>query len=219
MNNNLTIIQKYNTLCTTPSDINELLPFLRLYAESCKHITEMGIRNPTSTYAFLAGGPNTLISYDINRATEVDEVENLAPGVFRFIQQDVLTAEIEETDFLFIDTYHTATQLEKELEMHSGKVRRYIGLHDTSTFWERGEELYKGMDIKLGCGRGLKFAIKPFLKKGQWKIAFATDRNNGLMILERKRKKWFLSSQLSSHLKYTFYLNSRKLRYWISRLR
>ena len=218
MNNNLAILKKYDTLCATPSDINELLPFLRFYAEKCKHITEMGIRTPTSTYAFLAGEPKTLISYDINRVTEVGEVESLARGVFKFVQQDVLNVEIEETDFLFIDTYHTATQLENELKMHSNKVRKYIGLHDTSTFWEHGEELSKGMDPKQACGRGLKFALKPFLKKGQWKIAFATDKNNGLIILERKRKNWFVSSQLGSHLKYTFYLNSRKLRYWILRL-
>lgn len=70
------IIEKYNNLCKTPSDIYKLLPYLHNYAKKCKHITEMGVRTPTSTYAFLAAKPYKLISYDISRSTRVDEVEH-----------------------------------------------------------------------------------------------------------------------------------------------
>jgi len=203
------IIEKYNSLGKTPSDIYELLPYLHRYAQKCKHITEMGVRTPTSTYAFLAANPNKLVSYDISRSAGVDEVEELAPGVFQFVLKDVLEADIEETDFLFIDTYHTAAQLEKELARHSDKAKKYIGFHDTSTFWEYGEQPYEGIEKGLATNKGLKYAIEPFLANGGWVISFMTDRNNGLLIIERKeegRNHW---KQLFTHGKYKTYLRLR----------
>lgn len=210
MLNKTAILKKYNELCAASSDINQLLPYLNTYAKQCSHITEMGIRTPTSTYAFLAAAPHTLIGYDIHRTPEVDEAEALAPGVFEFILQDVLKADIAETDFLFIDTYHTAAQLENELAKHASKVRRYIGFHDTATFWETGEEPYPGMDTEMACGRGLKHAIIPFLYKGGWKIAIMTDISNGLLILERTSG---IIGQLPlfNYLKFNLYFNLRKL--------
>lgn len=183
------ILQKYNEKCSQPSDINELLPFIKEYADKVDHITEMGVRNPTSTYAFLAGNPKKLISYDIGRYPEVDIAESIAKeeGVdFQFILQDVLQADIEETDFLFIDTFHTATQLERELNKHSGKVRKYIGFHDTTTFWETGEPWYPGVPSEVACGRGLKYALEPFLASHpEWRKVLRVEKNNGLTIIEK----------------------------------
>jgi len=206
------IIGKYNTLCNTPSDIYELLPYLHSYAKKCKHITEMGVRTPTSTYAFLAAKPDKLISYDISRSASVDEVEQLAPEIFEFVLKDVLEAEIEETDFLFIDTYHTAGQLGKELSRHSGNVRSYIGFHDTYTFWEAGEEPYSGINEGAVTNKGLKYAIEPFLAKGGWLISFMTDKNNGLLIIEREEAGGDHRDQLATHRKYKAYLSLRWLR-------
>lgn len=184
---NKAVLDRYDLAANTPSDINQLLPYLRAVAERCEHITEMGVRSPTSTWAFLAGNPKKLISYDIARWQGVDEVEDKAPkGVFTFIEQDVLQADIEETDFLFIDTFHTATQLERELARHSGKVKKYIGFHDTTTFWENGEPPYEGIPADVACGRGLKYALEPFLNNHpEWKYDFITQINNGLTIIKR----------------------------------
>lgn len=183
----MTIQEVYQTKVATPSDINQLLGYLKEYAEKCEHITEFGVRNPTSTYAFLAAKPKRLVSYDISRYPEVDLVEELAAkeGLdFKFVLQDVLEADIEETDLLFIDTAHTATQCERELAKHSNKVRKFIGFHDYFTFFEVGETAYNNSDI--WCGRGLRYAIEPFLANNpQWTIAFKTDINNGLLILQR----------------------------------
>ena len=151
-----------------------------------------------------------MISYDIERSPDVDEVEKLAPGVFEFILKDVLEADIEETDFLFIDTYHTAAQLEQELLRHSGKVRRYIGFHDTHTFWENGEKPYPGISKELASPEGLKYAIKPFLAKGGWDIAFITEKNNGLMIIERWKDGKDSIGSLLNRIKYAFYLPWKK---------
>lgn len=186
----MSIDEMYKLKCSIPSDINELMCYLKEYAEKCEHITEMGVRNPTSTYAFLAARPKKLISYDIGRYPEVDEVESLAKAEnldFTFILQDVLEADIEETDFLFIDTFHTATQLERELARHSDKVRKYIGMHDTTTFFEVGEISYESVAGKgTNCGRGLRYALEPFLANNpQWKIVLKLEFNNGLTIIEK----------------------------------
>jgi hypothetical protein len=183
---NRAVLDKYHKACNTPSDINELLPFLRAVAEKCDMITEFGVRQPTSTWAFLAGEPILLTSYDIIRSPLVDEVEELATqGMFKFIEGSTLEVDIEPTDFLFIDTYHTALQCAEELRLHADKVRKYIGFHDTHTFWETAEQPYEGIDPKWNDGKGLGYAIEPFIKAGGWKIDFTTPNNNGLTILKR----------------------------------
>ena len=178
------IEQKYQYACATPSDINELLPYLRAASDVCAHITEFGVRSPTSTWAFLAGNPERLISYDIVRDTGIDEVESIAPN-FTFILGNTLEVEIEETDFLFIDTFHTAEQLSQELALHAHKVRKYIGMHDVFTFGEIGEAEYSS-GLQYGNKPGLRYAIEPFLQVNQdWTVDFHTTVNNGLLILRR----------------------------------
>lgn len=183
--------EKYEELCATRSDINEHLPTLKQFAEKCDHITEMGVRGVVSTYAFLMGLPKKLIGYDIGEYKgNVDECRQIARAAgldWEFKLADVLKVEIEETDFLFIDTFHTATQLKQELALHADKVRKYIGFHDTTTFWEKGEPSYESVaDKGTNCGMGLKYALEPFLAyKPEWKIVYRTEKNNGLTIIER----------------------------------
>jgi hypothetical protein len=186
----MTIQEKYLSECERESDINEHLPILKQYAEECDHITEMGVRAVVSTWAFLAAKPKKLVGYDIGKYPQVDEAIRMAgeEGIlFEFHQKDVLSVEIEETDFLFIDTFHTATQLERELARHAHKARKYIGLHDTFSFWEKGEVSYVPVpENHTNCGRGLKHAIEPFLAAHpEWTVHFKTDANNGLMVLKR----------------------------------
>lgn len=172
---------KYQELCNTPSDINYHLPKLREYAEKCNHVTEMGMRTCVSTYAFLAAKPEKIVSYDINYDKEVENVKRLALGdgvEFVFIQKSVLEVEIEPTDMLFIDTWHVTAQLESELRMHSGKVKSYIAMHDTTTFAEFGED--------NAPGNGLKYALDAFLENNkQWVVEYVSTENNGLTILKR----------------------------------
>lgn len=170
------IEQKYNELCQKPSDINEHLPVLKKYAAECTHVTEMGVRWVVSTWAFLAAKPEKLVSYDVNYHPNVKEAQDAAGDSFQFIQSNVLETEIEETDLLFIDTWHVYGQLQKELEKHAEKARKYIILHDTSTFGLRGED----------GGKGLKTALNEFLEKNvSWVIKEEFTNNNGLTVLER----------------------------------
>lgn len=167
------------------SDINELFPVIREYASKCGHITEMGVRGVYSTYAFFSGRPKKMISYDIVTPKIMQEVVTLSHqnGIdFKFIEQDVLTVTIEETDLLFIDTLHTYKQLAEELRIHGNKSRKYLMFHDTHTFGVNDE-------CETDCSKkGLKLAISEFIKDNpHWALIYETDQSNGLTILERKQ--------------------------------
>ena len=173
----------YNQRCSMPSDINEHLPTLKKYAEECDHITEIGVRWVVSTFAFIMGKTKKLISIDIDpiekhgiQTIDLISLAKTAGVEFEFVLGDTTEIEIEETDFLFIDTLHTYTQLKKELALHPSKVKKYIGFHDTTTFAQVGE--YKEV--------GLWPAIEEFLSSNpEWVIAEKFEKNNGLTILKR----------------------------------
>lgn len=184
------IEEKYTQLCMESSDINEHLPVLKKYAEECSHITEMGTRYVVSTWAFLFGNPKKLVCYDILTGLNMDivnqrlsEVEESAKHIgvdFTFIQGDVLNLTIEDTDLLFIDTYHEYNQIKSELKLHSDKVKKYLIFHDTTTFGEHGET------FKESNTKGIWPAIEEFLaEKPEWEIAEKLENNNGLTILKR----------------------------------
>lgn len=184
------IKEKYEELKNTPSDINEHLEALYGFALQCDSICEMGVRGVVSTWAFLNAKPKKLICYDIERSSNIDAALGAAinAGIeMQFIENDVLKVDIEETEMLFIDTFHTATQLERELARHASKVKKYIAFHDTTTFWENGETPYHDNMGDVACGRGLKYALLPFLANNpEWQVVYRTDKNNGLTVIERK---------------------------------
>jgi hypothetical protein len=150
------------------------LPTLYEYGSKVDHITEFGVRSGMSTIAFLHANPKQLISYDINPYSLItsDQCPN-----FKFIQADVLNVKIEETDLLFIDTYHSYGQLTSELKLHGSRARRYIILHDTETYGTRGEDHKKP---------GITQAIDEFIfGYPAWLIVRIWTNNNGLTILEK----------------------------------
>ena len=162
-----------------PSDINEHLVSLRDISLQCNHITELGVRNMVSTWAFLEGlrkrGGGKLVSVDITSpegiSPEVVEKNAKNEGVdFKFIIGNSHQIELEPTDFLFIDTIHTGEHLKKELELHVEKVRKFIGFHDTES-----------------CRKELLLVIKDFLAKNEsnWELFYYTQNNNGLIIIKR----------------------------------
>jgi hypothetical protein len=175
----------YEKHCNQYSDIQEHLPTLKKYTEECNHVTEMGVRYVVSTYAFMMGKPKRLISYDIlpveNFGIDRYDLKKLAEnnGVnFDFIVGDTTEIEIEETDLLFIDTWHVYQQLIVELNRHGSKVRKYIIMHDTTKFGDIGEE---------GAGDGLMRAIYEYIESNtSWYIHEKFENNNGLTILKRK---------------------------------
>ena len=172
--------EEYDNQCNISSDISEHLPILLEMAKKCEHITEMGVRTGVSTRAFLYSAPKKYFAYDLNLDSTVSQLFEYCQSKgkdYYYIQANVLEIEIEETDLLFIDTFHSYDQLKKELELHSNKVRKYIAFHDTYTFGRKPEG---------NLGKGILYAIEEFLEENKsWSIIHNVEYNNGLMIIEK----------------------------------
>lgn len=192
----LDINQKFQELKNHPSDINEHFPTLLEYGKKCNHITEMGMRGIVSTWGWLAAKPKTLIAYDIQHPEtwniSLDDISDTAKSLgtdFKFIKANVLDIEIDETDLLFIDTWHAYKQLKSELELHASKARKYIVFHDTTSFATQDERSYESWgDEWKGDNQGIWKAIEEFLDYNkEWKLKERFMFNNGLTIIEKTK--------------------------------
>ena len=190
----LDLEKKVNELYQTPSDINEHIPTIIKYGFECDHITEMGVRGIVSTWGWLATQPSKLVAYDIqnpsNWGGSLQDVEDTAKHVgtdFTFHLANVLEVDIEETDLLFIDTWHAYKQLKAELDLHASKVRKYICFHDTTTYATRDEDAYESWgDEWKGDGTGIWKAIEEFLDSNpEWEMEERFTNNNGFTIIKK----------------------------------
>ncbi len=189
--------KKVNELHRKPSDINEHIPTIIRYGQECNHITEMGVRGILSTWGWLASNPQEkLICYDLHNPSkwggDIQSIYDTAEAYginFEFVEADVLEIEIEETDLLFIDTWHHYNQLKAELARHSHKARKYICFHDTTSYEYRSEviESENAFDGDLDWDKGLWNAVTEFLEenKDTWKLKERYTNNNGFTIIER----------------------------------
>lgn len=165
----------YAQVCSNGSDICEHCPTLFGLACQVEHITEFGTGQGNATTAFLAARPTNLVCYDHNVPDTVRQLETLSESRMQIVERDALQVEIDPTDLLFIDSLHTYPQLSAELG-HATKVRKWIVMHDTTTFGEHGER----------GERGLWQAIDEFLAvHPEWRLKSRVHFNNGLTILER----------------------------------
>lgn len=179
---NPSLDELYNICHRTKSDINGHFPEMSRLASQCSHITEFGVRFGVSTVCWLHARPRFLKCYDIHPKKTVPMLEALAawePTDFKFSNGNTVEIEIEPTDMLFIDTYHTYDHLKKELELHADKVTKFIVMHDTESCGEVGGH-------KSGA-RGLKPAIAEFLqeKRDEWYQKDHFAHCNGLTVLKR----------------------------------
>lgn len=182
-----TLRDRYERLCRGPNDISEHLPVLFDYASKCKSIVELGVRGGNSTAALLWGLNYGCIfgceglrldSVDIVASTLACELSPLAGNVaWRLHWADSRKFAPRACDLLFIDTLHTEAQLAAEVSRHAGDARRWILLHDTTTFGETGED----------GGPGVWPAIVAFIANadGRWAIRERLTNQNGLTVLER----------------------------------
>lgn len=219
MNMNINMIKikkKFDTLCNTKSDINEHLITLSNYASKCNSVTEFGVRSCVSTYAFihslLSDNDNnynislskSYTGVDIKKHDNIIEIENICNENninFSFIEDNDLNIKIENTDLLFIDSWHCYGQLIRELELHHKNVNKYIIIHDTSIDefnseivripgrWSKPnyfEIIKKSGFNKYELTTGLWPAVINFLKLNkEWKFKERFTNNNGLTILEK----------------------------------
>lgn len=176
----MTIHDYYLQKCGEVSDINQHLPTLRDYALRCYNATEFGVRGIVSTWALLDGCKD-VVSYDQthpgNGISLLNELADKEGKSFNFICADVLKITIAPTDMLFIDTFHSYSQLHTELSLHSHMVAKYLIMHDTETFGDTGED---------NDSKGLNHAINEFLNHTKiWRLHERFTNNNGLTILKR----------------------------------
>ena len=187
--------QVVDVIYENPSDINEHFPTILKYGSQCETITEMGVRGIMSTWGWLACGSKRLISYDMHHPSkwggDLQSVYDTAAAYslnFEFIQADVLKMEIAETDLLFIDTWHAYDQLKQELKLHSGKVKKYICFHDTTSYATQDEQIGNENTWEgTTKGVGIWPAIEEFLEenKDTWRLVERFMNNNGFTIIER----------------------------------
>jgi hypothetical protein len=179
-----TVYAHYIRLCSTFTDTQGHMDTFKQYASHCETVTEFGVREGISTWSFLAGMPKKLTSYDLERTVAVDAIEHAATDsgtVFTFILGNSLEVDIEPTDLLMIDTKHTYKQLREELFRHAAKVKKWIIMHDTTTFANVDEPIEKGW------GQGLWCAIEEFLViHPEWTVKERFTHFHGLTVLERK---------------------------------
>lgn len=186
-------------------DIHEHMDTLRNYASKCETVTELGVRCVVSTWAFIAGKPKKLKSFDLIHVSECGVDINVVKGVaeangvdFQFFQEDVLTTEnIDNTDLLFIDTLHSYKQLKMELFRHADKVNKYLVFHDIVSFSEENEgevnlsdswndelkDYYNELRNEVGINKAI---IEFLIENKEWDIEKLALNNNGLMILKRR---------------------------------
>jgi hypothetical protein len=199
----MTIEQMFVEKCNQPSDINEHLPTLYRYALKCTSVTECGVRSVVSSYAFA----NALKSTPSAKLIQVDLKfhENIRKFQMECRQENLetifhetsdLECPLEQTDLLFIDTWHIYGHLKRELKYWHSHVNKYIILHDTEVDGIRGETLRNGWDpiqqsktsgipVDEIC-RGLQPAIDEFLfEHPEWKLQEKFKNNNGLTVLAR----------------------------------
>lgn len=162
------------------SDIHQHVPTLYFLANQCDHVTEFGVRTGVSSAAFLYSKAKVK-SYDIELTGQANALFAKAKELGKdaeLIQQDSLTiTDFEPTDMLFLDTFHSYTQVIQELNLYHMHVKKWIVLHDTELF---GEVAQDGT-------QGINHAINEFLNQhSDWELTMTFPNNNGLKILSRK---------------------------------
>jgi predicted O-methyltransferase YrrM len=183
---------EYKNACKTPSDINEHLPILYDLAKKCSHITEMGVRFGASTRAFLNANV-TLRSYDIFMEESVSNLFKKAKEIGKdveYIIEDVNNIEIEETDLLFLDTWHQYYQVKNELKLHANKVKKYIIFHDTYSYGLKGEpitgvEANQQQEYNQNLIGILPAIVEFMIDNPNWNFILHKINNNGLTVIER----------------------------------
>lgn len=158
---------------------------LNRYANLCDSVTEFGVYDWNTTWAFVNSGIKKLRCYDgkergrFDRGTggygDVIRACNEKDIDFEFVKANTRECDIEKTDMLFLDTWHSYDQVSCELRLAS-KVRRFILFHDTVLFGVIGS----------GGEEGILRAINEFLNSNpEWEIVEDNQEGNGLLAIER----------------------------------
>lgn len=177
------------------------------FGSKCSRIVEFGVFLAFSSWAWVACKPAFLRCIDVERRPggEWEAIEDTAPRLgidFAFeiadtghgalkqiaeernvpISHELLIKEPynlpDDTELLYIDSYHSYTHLKAELTIHGAKVKKYILFHDTTTF---------GESHSFDGDKGLNYAIDEFLEANlNWEKILKVEYGNGCTVLANK---------------------------------
>jgi hypothetical protein len=113
-----------------------------------------------------------------------------------FHKMSDLDCPMEETELLFIDTWHVYGHLKRELARWHSCVTKYIILHDTTVDEWEGETIRCGWNAEQQSQqsgipvdeikKGLWPAVEEFLANhSEWILHERFTNNNGLTVLKR----------------------------------
>jgi hypothetical protein len=201
------------------NEFSESLVPLREYAQKCSSIFVLGQGSCTVLWPLMQGlhagtttAPTTpthksIIGSDATFHPNVDEVKKVASGLgidYTFHQLPSLLFEIEKTteyEMLFIDTWHVAGQLRRELQKYAANRPglKYIAIHGTTTYGAVSQSVQVGWDVQAQAveqgmmveevEKGLKPAIEEFVGVNvEWVVEREIEEGNGLTILARKER-------------------------------
>jgi methyltransferase family protein len=198
------LFEQYESHSKMPSDINEHLPVLRELAKECSTAVEIGVNEIVSTWGILQGlsesksDEPSYIGIDLkypvlNRLFLASQLAEAAGVSFQFIQENDCAVDLEPTDLLFIDSWHTYRHLTYELEKFAPKVKRYIAMHDTSEQWGEEDEPWGYIQAIPAypphisqTKQGLWAAVVDFLSSHpEWRLKERRLNNHGFTVLER----------------------------------
>ena len=175
----------FTEACNKVSDCFKHCPTIHELASKCSHVTELGLNSEPIAISLLAPQPAKYVAYG-DKQENINKIENLLMPVkgrtdFQVRSGDSLKIQIEPTDLLVIDTFHSSPRLKQELNIHSGNVKRYIILPSTYAFATRGQD---------GSYPGLADVILEFLQANpSWEMIHQVKYNNGMTVLEREPHK------------------------------
>ncbi|MHC4091684.1 MAG: hypothetical protein ACYSVY_15690 [Planctomycetota bacterium] len=192
----------YEYYAKQEGDFSSHFPMIAALAQNCDHVTDLGNRD--YDLAALAGGqPKRIVSYNMAQQSAIYwRLEGLAKKNKDFSvlirHNDSLECNIEETDLLFIKTYHTAERLGAELARHAHKVRRYIVVVATEIYGRRAAD----------GTPGLKTALIDFMHKNpEWSVVYNSPKQYGMMVLSKnpddKPKRPGVVTLAKNYLKHT----------------
>lgn len=181
-----TFEQVLEWLAKQPRDLNNHLVALSKFASQVNHVTEFSGRRE-SAWALAAGCTGTVNIYNDESTDPLFErlhEINLTTGSTTGRRVRVwpsssasLTAKIEPTQMLFLDTEHTADRLQRDLDNLAPQVSQWIAIHDTELF------LHKGSDQGPGLGR----VIEAFCEKNpEWFVMSHVKPQYGMTYLSRR---------------------------------
>lgn len=165
------------------SDFNEHMQTLKDLASKVEVCVELSAWLKPALLSMAAGHPKKLVSVCPGVKPEWGQLSQLLQDKTEFvtIQKDSLNTEPFEHDLLFHDTRHSAAYILQDLNRWGPLCRRWIVLHTSMTFGEKGDD----------HGPGVLPAVETWITQHpEWVIKFHHPNNHGLICLTKDPKEY-----------------------------